>query len=566
MAKTAKQLEVKTRHIYKPEIETCPHCGEPLRARSYYQWRKTVQQLSGAVYVASEAQECVNPGCPHQGQAYTSAAAQMVTVSGCTYGLDIIAQIGWWRDQEHLNREQIHGRLGEREVQICERQVDHLYARYQVLMASAERLERDKLEQVVAERGGLIIGLDGLESEGASEQLWVVREVQSERNLVVGWLPRANHQTLKTLLTPVAELELPVLATLSDKQGCVRKALEETWPEVPHQWCQSHYLSQVTRPIYDRDRALKTDLRQTIRQAVRKSMKEVLSRLESPAFSPQLVTGMLVVANPAEEATKQPPTRQQVVQDLALDLQQALSRTGRAPLVLSGLPLFEDLCALQETLAQCLALGDDPRLRHWHQVLSETLPTYQQPFTEVQQALDWVKGIETLLRAPLPTEEDAGPGGDAVARQLAHYLGTLADRSDLTPWLGAFRGDLFAISERYWSGLFHCYDIVGLPRTNNDHEGLYGQLKRCLRRQRGVEDLHDSLRRHGAWMIFQNHAASPEALRERLAQVPWEVYLAERARYDRRQALFRRRYQWRHRREVVRQQRVAAWTEAVSDC
>ena len=43
-------------------------------------------------------------------------------------------------------------------------------------MASAERLERDCLEQVVAERGGLIIGLDGLEPEGASEQLWVVRE------------------------------------------------------------------------------------------------------------------------------------------------------------------------------------------------------------------------------------------------------------------------------------------------------------------------------------------------------------------------------------------------------
>ena len=53
MAKTTKHLEVKARYIYNPEIEVCVHCGEPLRARRHYQWRKTVQQLNGAVYVAS---------------------------------------------------------------------------------------------------------------------------------------------------------------------------------------------------------------------------------------------------------------------------------------------------------------------------------------------------------------------------------------------------------------------------------------------------------------------------------------------------------------------------------
>jgi len=58
---------------------------------------------------------------------YTSAAAQMVTAPECTYGLDVIAQIGWWGDREHLNRKQIHARLVAQGVQICERQVDHLY-------------------------------------------------------------------------------------------------------------------------------------------------------------------------------------------------------------------------------------------------------------------------------------------------------------------------------------------------------------------------------------------------------------------------------------------------------
>jgi hypothetical protein len=164
--------------------------------------------------------------------------------------------------------------------------VDHLYARYQVLMGCAERLEVERLQAVVAERGGLIISIDGLEPEGASEQLWVVREVQEDVILVVGWLSRVNHKTLGALLQPVVDLGLPILATVSDKQGCVRKALEEVWPDVPHQWCQSHYLSNAAKPMYNHDSALKTELRKTIRREIRESMGEVLSDPEESVFSP----------------------------------------------------------------------------------------------------------------------------------------------------------------------------------------------------------------------------------------------------------------------------------------
>lgn len=291
MAKTAKQLEVQGRYIYNPEIEVCPHCGGPLQARLYYQWRKTVQHLDEVVYVASRAWECVNPQCDHRGQAYTSAAAQMVTVPECTYGLDVIAQIGWWRDREHLNRQQIHQRLTERGVQMSERQVDHLYARYQVLLGCAERLSLPRLLEVVAERGGLILSLDGLEPEGASEQLWVVREVQEDLTLVAGWLPRVNHETLRVLLQPVVALALPVLATLSDKEPCVVKVLQEVWPDVPHQWCQSHYLRHAAQPVYDQDAALKAELRKTIRQGVRQSLGQVLTDAEASVFSPSTADG-----------------------------------------------------------------------------------------------------------------------------------------------------------------------------------------------------------------------------------------------------------------------------------
>lgn len=287
---------------------------------------------------------------------------------------------------------------------------------------------------------------------------------------------------------------------------------------------------------------------------------------KSRLFPPQLVTGLAVTAAPHQAEEQQPADRAQVVRELALDLQQALARQGRAPFVLSGLPMFEDLCAFQQALARCLALDEDPRLRQWYTVLDQTLPLYQPAFDEVQQALDWAQGIHEVLDAPLSTPEEPGAGGDTVARQLAHHLGQEAHMPDLSPWQTQFRDEVWALSERYWSGLFHCYDIVGLPATNNDHESLYGQTKRQLRRQLGVSELREPLLRRGAWTVFRVQADSPTELKERLAQVSWEDYAVERARYEQRQAQFRRRYRWRHQRDNVLQQRVAAWAQAVSDC
>ncbi len=234
------------------------------------------------------------------------------------------------------------------------------------------------------------------------------------------------------------------------------------------------------------------------------------------------MTGIAVEKTSIRKEREGSPRCSQVVRDLALDLQQTLTRKGRAPFVLSGLPMFKDLCAIQQTLEQCLSIRDNPHFRCWRNVLAEILPQYQSSFDEVEQAVHWIDGIEKILDAPLPTNDDPGLGSDEVARRLAHHLGSLVDLSDLSPWLTAFRQDLFARSERYWSGLFHCYNIVGLPATNNALESLYGQTKRQLRRQLGVRELREPLLRRGAWTVLQLDVDTPTQLHERLAQVSWE--------------------------------------------
>lgn len=277
------------------------------------------------------------------------------------------------------------------------------------------------------------------------------------------------------------------------------------------------------------------------------------------------MTGLAVEAILPKSA-EQTLTCSQVIEELALDFQCALARKGRAPFILSGLPMFEDLCALRQALAHCLALGPDPILNHWHAVLDSILPSYESSFAQIRQALAWMTGLKTILDNPLPTDQQPGPGADGVALELAHYLGHLADLPFLTPWLLQFRDNLLAISERYWSGLFPCYDIMGLPPTNNNHESLYCQIKRQLRRQLGFSQLREPLLRRGAWIVLQTKATSPTDLHHQLAQVSWQDYFAERTRYEARQTHCRRRYRWRHQRDALLQQRVSDWSKAVSDC
>jgi hypothetical protein len=41
------------------------------------------------------------------------------------------------------------------------------------------------------------------------------------------------------------------------------------------------------------------------------------------------------------------------------------------------------------------------------------------------------------------------------------------------------------VSASYWPGLFHCYDIPGVPRTNNVLEQLFGSVRYHHRRASG---------------------------------------------------------------------------------
>jgi hypothetical protein len=75
----------------------------------------------------------------------------------------------------------------------------------------------------------------------------------------------------------------------------------------------------------------------------------------------------------------------------------------------------------------------------------------------------------------------AAPAGAAIRRWGEHFL---------------------KVTRRYWVGLFHCYDVAGLPRTNNDLEHVFGTLRHHERRVTGRKVVAPSLIVRGAVRVL----------------------------------------------------------------
>jgi hypothetical protein len=69
-----------------------------------------------------------------------------------------------------------------------------------------------------------------------------------------------------------------------------------------------------------------------------------------------------------------------------------------------------------------------------------------------------------------------------------------AKAGSLVPAVGHF----LKVSRSYWPGLFHCYSVPDLPRTNNDLEQFFGAYRYHERRATGRKVASPAVVLHGA--------------------------------------------------------------------
>jgi hypothetical protein len=98
---------------------------------------------------------------------------------------------------------------------------------------------------------------------------------------------------------------------------------------------------------------------------------------------------------------------------------------------------------------------------------------------QIQAAYDQVWGVARIL------DNESWLSGAGVSQALKKALAGMAPRKGQSPWLKEAFAAFRKVSASYWPGLFHCYEVEGLGRTNNDLEQFFGSWRWHERRCSG---------------------------------------------------------------------------------
>jgi hypothetical protein len=159
----------------------------------------------------------------------------------------------------------------------------------------------------------------------------------------------------------------------------------------------------------------------------------------------------------------------------------------------------------------------------------------------IRLAFGWVHQAAHILGAE-------GSDRETTQQRLGGLLGAMACHRDKVGSLAPAVDHFIKVSRSYWPGLFACYEVADLPRTNNALEQLFGSYRHHERRVSGRKVASPALVLRGSARIIAAVATRQQPGRVRdLIGADLEAWAELRAELAKRRQ--RRIDRWRFRRD-----------------
>jgi hypothetical protein len=337
----------------------CPACGRMMHICDH-RYRR-FHTLDGPVQLVCKLNHCPDLACP--GHARTKSPELEITLAlpQMAIGWDVLRWIGHRRRSLHMAISLIQSELlDDYAIKLSEDAIGQSIRRYQVMLAArqqdAESLRRQY--QSVAE---IILCIDGLQPEKGHETLYVVRESTRKRVWFAEPLISATEDEVRRLIKKAREwaqsFGTPVGLWMSDKQEASLKGIAAEFPEVPHRYCDNHFLRDVAKPVLEADSHAKVRMRKKVR-GPRVIEQAVLERQKSETkedLTPQApeATGPATLAVTNLSAAVVDPAGS-VVLDYCAAVRGILNDDQGGPLHPPGLRMAEALGEVQESIQRNL--------------------------------------------------------------------------------------------------------------------------------------------------------------------------------------------------------------------
>ena len=336
----------------------CPACGRMMHICDH-RYRR-FHTLDGPVQLICKLNHCPDLACP--GHAKTKSPELEITLAlpQMAIGWDVFCWIGHRRCSRHMAIPSIRSELlDDYGIKLSEDAIDQYIRRYQVLLAArqqdAESLRRQY--QSVAE---IILCIDGLQPEKGHEALYVVRELTQKRVWFAEPLISATEDEVRRLIKKAKEwaqfLGTPVGLWMSDKQDAFVTGIAAEFPDVPHRYCDNHFLRDVAKPVLEADSHAKVQMRKKVR-GLRTIEQAVLQRQEAETTddltpkTPEATGTVTAAANPSPAVVDPAGS---VVLDYCAAVRGILNDDQGGPLHPPGLRMAEALGEVQESIRRNL--------------------------------------------------------------------------------------------------------------------------------------------------------------------------------------------------------------------
>jgi hypothetical protein len=336
----------------------CPVCGRMMHICDH-RYRR-LHTLDGPVQLICKLNRCPDPTCP--GHARTRSPELEITIAlpQVAIGWDVFCWIGHRRCSRHMAISLIRSELlDDYAIQLSEDALETYIRRYQVMLAARQQ-DAESLRRHYESVAEVILCIDGLQPEKGHETLYVVRELTRKRVWFAEPLLSATEDEVRRLIKKAKEwaesLGTPVGLWMSDKQEAFVTGIAAEFPDVPHRYCDNHFLRDLARPVLEADSHAKVRMRKKVR-GLRTIEQAVLRRRKAETkddLTPDApgATGTAPAAANPSPAVVDPDGG--VVLDYCAAVRGILNDDQGGPLHPPGLRMAEALHEVQESVRRNL--------------------------------------------------------------------------------------------------------------------------------------------------------------------------------------------------------------------
>lgn len=294
---------VKEKFVYTAIEETCPDCQRVLPV--YQTISRTVQCVDYAALLQRRDKRC-RTDCPGERPLFYAPRDLRVVLPGRIYGLDVTLHVGERHLGDGVPLAQITRDLNALGTPLDQRHTGRVFRDF-VALTTLLRGDEAAVQQRLRAQGGMVLMCDGVQFEDRSPVLYLVWDAISGTPLFGERKPFRGKDDLVPLLERARDMGVPVLGVVSDKEKGLVPAVEQVFPDVPYQYCHTHFLKNCAKPLREDLTSLQGSVRRRA-DAVRKvGAKLPRSTSSGPEAAADAVQVEPDVDAPAPAPSTEPP-------------------------------------------------------------------------------------------------------------------------------------------------------------------------------------------------------------------------------------------------------------------